>query len=254
MRVAQALEGERARHVEVSGRHLNILELYEEWDDSQVFPRGFSYSQRVGHRKSRVDGAASGPVAFNLGLWAGVFDVNAVDKIKGPRYCHESVSLIHEQVVVPRGVLVSACSMNMHFRRNVIPAAFQLPMHAEVMPGWVVDRYGDIWGGFILKSLMDLRGDRMAVGAPLIRHAKEGSYVTNIWQEHLGHLLNDEFILMVDAICADTPPGTYLEMMQAFTDRLPRHAENATPLLGAYLAHLEPSLRAWIAALTSRPT
>lgn len=53
------------------------------------------------------------------------------------------------------------------------------------MPGWVVDRYGDIWGGFILKTLMDLRGEALAVGEPMIDHLKEGDFLRNIWQEHV---------------------------------------------------------------------
>lgn len=87
--------------------------------------------------------------------------------------------------------------MNMQFRRELIPVVYQLPMHVEVMPNWVVDRYGDIWGGFILKTLMDLNGENMAVGEPMINHLKEGNYTRNIWQEHVCHLINDEFLQLL---------------------------------------------------------
>ena len=49
--------------------------------------------------------------------------------------------------------------MNMHFRREVLPATYQLPMHVPVLPDEVIDRYGDIWGGFVLKMLIDIKGD-----------------------------------------------------------------------------------------------
>ena len=58
-------------------------------------------------------------------------------------------------------------------------------MNVPALPGWVVDRYGDIWGGFILKILMDRRGDALAVGGPMIRHLKDGDDQRNIWQEHV---------------------------------------------------------------------
>ncbi len=100
-------------------------------------------------------------------------------------------------VVIEKGKLISVCSMNMQFRRELIPVVYQLPMHVEVMPNWVVDRYGDIWGGFILKTLMDLNGENMAVGEPMINHLKEGNYTRNIWQEHVCHLINDEFLQLL---------------------------------------------------------
>jgi hypothetical protein len=93
--------------------------------------------------------------------------------------------------------------MNMQFRREMIPAVYQLPMHVPVMPHWVIDRYGDIWGGFILKLLMDIKGDAMAAGGPMIRHMKEGNFQRNIWQENICHMLNDEFIAILPADKSD---------------------------------------------------
>ena len=118
-------------------------------------------------------------MVFNLGLWREYFDVNAIDKLQGPQFCYPDAELQHDSVILPDASLISVCSMNMQFRREVIPAVYQLPMHVEVMPGWVIDRYGDIWGGFILKTLMDLRGDRMAAGGPMIRHLA-GGFISEI--------------------------------------------------------------------------
>jgi hypothetical protein len=96
--------------------------------------------------------------------------------------------------------------MNMQFRREVLPAVYQLPMHVPVLPHWVIDRYGDIWGGFILKTLMDIRGDTMVVGEPMIHHLKEGNFRRNIWQEHVCHLVNDEFIALLGEGATRIPP------------------------------------------------
>jgi hypothetical protein len=186
---------------------------------------------------------------FHLGLWQGVFDVNAIDKLEGPAYQHPEARLRAPSVVVPRGSLVSACSMNMVFRRELIPAVYQLPMAVDVMPGWRIDRYGDIWGGFITKALMDLRGDDFAVGAPMITHLKEGNCLRNVWQEHICHLVNDEFITLVDAI-HDTSPGqdvSYLELMARLTDHFGR--SEGSPLLWGYLQHLTRCMDAWVRAL-----
>jgi hypothetical protein len=239
------------RHVaSADGPHLNILELYLDVPD-RLYPRGFPYSHRSIYEGCLLDGRDSRDVKFSLGLWKGIFDVNGIDKIEGPPFDHPDAALRHESVIVERGRLISVCSMNMHFRREVLPATYQLPMHVEVMPGWVVDRYGDIWGGFILKTLMDLKGDAMAVGEPMIRHLKDGNWLRNVWQEHVCHLVNDEFLDVLGRAAQDVRPGPYLEMMEELNDAMRERSDGSSPLLRPYLEHLHVCMEAWVRALGS---
>lgn len=234
------------------GRHLNILELYDGAPE-HLFPRGFPYSARVHHQPCRFDGTDEREPSFSLGLWTGAFDVNAVDKIEGPPWRHHDIELRHASVALPLGCLVSVCSMNMLFRREVLPAVYQLPMHVEVMPGWNIDRYGDIWGGFILKSLMDVRGDLMVAGEPMIRHLKAGDVARNVRQEHLCHLVNDEFLALLEDAVARLEPASYLDMMSALHEQMLAASTRCSPLLGGYLTHLARSLDAWISLLSDSP-
>jgi hypothetical protein len=139
------------------GRHFNIFDIYEGVDSRRVFPRGFPYSQRVTYQRWNLDQAIQSESHFNVGLWKGIFDINAIDKIRLSQTNFPNAELIYDSVIIPRGVLVSACAANLHFRRSLIPAAYQLPMNLAIMPSWPLNRYGDIWGGFILKMLMDIR-------------------------------------------------------------------------------------------------
>ena len=232
-----------------TGPHFNALDCYSNIESS-VFPRGFPYSHRADYRNWTFSGRSSGAVTFNLGLWREIFDVNAIDKLSGPQYRYPDAELHYESVVVPAGALVSVCSMNMHFRREVIPAVYQLLMHVKVMPGWVIDRYGDIWGGFILKTLMDLKGELMAVGAPMIRHLKEGSYERNIWQEHICHLVNDEFLAILARAREEIKPDGYLPMMAQLSEILERERENCSLLLRRYLDVQVPAMKAWVRILS----
>jgi hypothetical protein len=50
---------------------------------------------------------------------------------------------------------------------------------------------------------MDIKGDAMAAGGPMIRHMKEGNFQRNIWQENICHMLNDEFIAILPADKSD---------------------------------------------------
>lgn len=248
-RVTATLSAQERPVATCQGHHLNILDLYREVPD-HLFPRGFPYSRRGAHQGMRIEGTDSREVKFSLGLWKGVFDVNGIDKLRGPDYCHPQATLRESSVIVDRGKLISVCSMNMQFRSELIPAVYQLPMHVEVMPNWVVDRYGDIWGGFILKTLMDLRGDAMALGEPMINHLKDGDYSRNIWQEHICHLLNDEFLDMLGGIGETLIPDAYLEMMKQLNEGFKEQIERASPLMRPYLRHLCQALDAWNASLS----
>jgi len=187
---------------------------------------------------------------FNLGLWQGVFDINAVDKVALETWSYPDATLPARNVVVPRGTLLSVCSMNMQMRRSVIPAAYQFPMHVYVGPNCVIDRYGDIWGGFVLKTLMDATGDTLTVGGPTIHHVKEGNHLRNMWQENLAHTVNDEFLLLLIEFRENLRPGTYLTLMAQIHEGLLRRRDSCSPVLKAYISRLSPSLAAWIRALT----
>jgi reversibly glycosylated polypeptide len=231
------------------GIHFNVLDCYSSVENN-IFPRGFPYSQRAAYETWMFGGASLGVVMFNLGLWREIFDVNAIDKIQGPQYCYPDAKLHHPSVVVPQGALISVCSMNMQFRREILPAAYQLLMHINVMPNWVIDRYGDIWGGFILKTLMDIKGDLMSAGEPLIRHLKEGSHQRNMWQEHICHLVNDEFLAIIQKARHEIKPAAYLTMMAQMAEILDRERENCSVLLRRYLDVQAPAMKAWTRILS----
>lgn len=246
--VDSALQGGRYPVAGGSGHHFNVLDLYTS-DCSGLFPRGFPYSKRVGYEPWQLGEARGVTPLFNLGLWQGSFDVNGVDKIQRDDWNQPEAELKTANVVVPPGALISVCSMNMHMRAGCIPAVYQWPMHVPVTGEWVIDRYGDIWGGFLLKSLMDRRGDVMTVGSPMIRHDRHASYLRSIWQEHVAHLVNDEVIDAIFRFSEEVDPGSYLDMVGAFAEKLPTMASNATPLIRSYLDHLATALGCWVQAL-----
>jgi len=247
--VASAL-GKKDRPVfRGEGVHFNVLDLYKDIH-RPLFPRGFPYSARLHHKPWNADGAINVRAEFNLGLWTDAFDINAIDKIRASKWIYPDAELQFDSVTVPKGALVSVCSMNMQFRRRMIPAVYQLPMHIEAMPGWVIDRYGDIWGGFILKMLMDRKGEAMAAGGPMIAHLKAGDQQRNTWQEHLCHMVNDEFIDLIGASVEVINPDSYSTMMSHLAAELASRAEDCSPLLGGYIRLVAASMKAWVQALS----
>ncbi len=248
-RMEAALSARERPMAKPNGRFVNSLDMFRDNPDN-LYSRGFPYTARLGHERPKLEGTYSGPVPFNLGLWRNIFDVNAIDKITGPSCCYPEAELRQESVILPRGSLLSVSSGNMQFRRRVLPVVYQLPMHIEVLPGWVVDRFGDIWGGFILKKLMDINKDYMSVGEPNIFHVYPGDVQTNIWKEHVGILVNEEFIRLLDEAAEDVrPAGSYVDMYDALNQAFARRLEQCSPLLKAYMVVLIEALTAWVRAL-----
>lgn len=247
--VVQALSAQARPMMEGASSSFNILDAYRKPGPDDLFPRGFPYSQRPDYQPWRAGGTVTHPSSFNLGLWRGAFDVNAADKISGPSWDNPEAELSYPSVMVPLDPLLCVCSMNMQYKQFLIPAVYQLPMHVATLRHWVIDRYGDIWGGYILRRLMRLRGHYMSVGEPMIQHNKTAGFERNIWQEHIGHFVNDEFIDLLDRSVDEIQPSDYLSMTEALQEEMSRRANKSSSLLRPYLEHLLPCLHSWTKAL-----
>ena len=228
-------------------RFYNPLDLCQLGD--HIYPRGFPYEERVFPKDYCYATTCRGNVVFNLGLWHGIFDVNAIDKLYLEQYSFDDYTMRYPQVAVQSGALVSLCSMNMIMRREVIPAIYQLPMNEPVIPDWRIDRYGDIWGGYICKKLIDIKGDILSVGDPLIYHHKEPELLKNIRQEHYAHLMGMRFCDLLDQACEKVSPDSYLMMYDQFTTALTSLCEQSPEYFRAYLTPACHKMRLWVDSL-----
>ena len=243
----QSLGIRRLPLLETSHEFYNPLDLYNL--DMEIYPRGFPYEKRGIPVDYRYENKIEGNVIFNLGLWHGVFDVNAIDKLYLDKFSFDNIPLKYDQVAVQKHALVSLCSMNMIFRCELVPAIYQLPMNVPIIPEWTIDRYGDIWGGYICKKLIDIKGDLLSVGQPLIYHHKDSNLHRNIRQEHYAHLINVKFCELIEHACETIKPGSYFDMYGEFVDNI-FHLENIYPEeMKAYLLQLREKMQLWVKAL-----
>jgi hypothetical protein len=246
----QSLGRRTLPQVKTSHRFYNPLDLYIL--DEEIFPRGFPYEERGRVKDYNYQTEMDTNVVFNLGLWQGVFDINAIDKLYLKQFSFGDVSLKHKQVVVQKGPLVSLCSMNMIMNRKVIPAIYQLPMNVPINPNWRIDRYGDIWGGYICKKLIDIKGDALSIGEPLIYHHKDSDLHRNIVQEHYCHITNLQFCDLIDAVCENVKPDDYLTMYEQFVENLKKLEKHYPPALKDYLIPTCDKMARWTQALRLR--
>jgi len=90
-------------------------------------------------------------------------------------------------VIVDKGTYFAICSMNTSFRREVIPAFYQLYMN--VMG---VDRFDDIWSGIFIKRIADHLGHKICLGKPAVIHDKRPrSVFKDLKKEIDGMVLNE---------------------------------------------------------------
>jgi hypothetical protein len=125
--------------------------------------------ETITHERSHVEN-----VIASQGLWTNVPDLDAVrilndGDLQGQARTRLYTDDFGEDFVAAPGQYLTVCSMNLAFRREVIPAFYQLPMDDNA---WDVGRFDDIWSGVFLKRAADALDATIFTGAPLCRHDK----------------------------------------------------------------------------------
>ncbi|PSQ27287.1 alpha-1 4-glucan-protein synthase [Halobacteriales archaeon SW_10_68_16] len=115
------------------------------------------------------------------------------------------------QFVASEGQYLTVCSMNLAFRREVVPAFYQLPMDDNP---WDVGRFDDIWSGVFLKRACDVLGKGILNGYPLCEHNKAArSTFSDLTNEVHGLELNEHVWEIVDDVGGDA--ATYAGVFEA---------------------------------------
>jgi hypothetical protein len=135
------------------------------------FTRGFPYCVR---REAEV--------VLSHGVWTGVHDFDAptqlilgnpgMDFYRGP---------------VPKGVLFPMSSMNLAFKRKMLPYMYMAPREHRV------DRFEDIFCGIDAKREIDEQGWAAVTGYSRVFHEKASNVFNNLEKESRGLLLNEGY-------------------------------------------------------------
>ncbi|MEF8773154.1 MAG: alpha-1 4-glucan-protein synthase, partial [Halobacteriales archaeon] len=187
--------------------------------DGDLYPRGYPYAAmgetvRVG--SERVD-----DVVASQGLWTDVPDLDAVrilmdGDLKGQAQTRTGPDDYGPDFVAAEGNYLTVSSMNLAFRREVVPAFYQLPMDDN---RWDVGRFDDIWSGLFLKRACDVLDKQIYNGAPLCRHEKAPrSTFADLQNEVAGLELNEHLWRVVDDVGGDAE--SYRGVLRAIADEL----------------------------------
>ncbi len=221
--------------------------LYENADDHGLYPRGYPYGAM--EETVETETVAVDDVVASQGLWTNVPDLDAVrilmdGDLDGQAQTRTSREDFEEDFVAAPGNYLTVCSMNLAFRREVVPAFYQLPMDDNP---WNVGRFDDIWSGVFLKRACDVLGTQIYTGGPLCEHNKAPrSTFSDLTNEVHGLACNEHLWEIIDGVGADA--DTYAEVFEAMAQTLQtadvEHIEN-----GDFLPYVGEYMQDWLACL-----
>lgn len=201
--------GDHLKRLEYAGSALELESnlgwvnvLHDSFQRHGLYPRGYPYG-KIGEQKAwrRIE-VQTGDVVLNQGLWTNVPDLDAVrilslGGLNGLSPIRLSPRDYGEDFTVRSENFITVCSMNLAFRREVIPAFYQFPMDEN---HWGIGRFDDIWSGVVLKHVIDAEGKRMLSGKPLCVHDKfPRSTFKDLTAEAPGLEINETFSRMVQS-------------------------------------------------------
>jgi hypothetical protein len=238
-----AYEGE-VEHVSSDERWVNVL--YQNADEHSLYPRGYPYSAMDETVETWTDTVDD--VVASQGLWTNVPDLDAVrilmdGDLQGQAQTRMTAADYDGDFVAAEGDYLTVCSMNLAFRREVIPAFYQLPMDENP---WDVGRFDDIWSGVFLKRACDLLGKQIYNGYPLCEHNKAPrSTFGDLNNEVPGLELNEHVWEHVDEVGGDA--DTFAGVFEAMATELAEGEfdyEN-----GEFLNYVGEYMHDWLACL-----
>ncbi len=200
--------GEHMKNLELNGNVLEVSSdkgwvnvLFENFKKHRLYPRGYPYS--CSGEKITIRETVAKNVVASQGLWTNVPDLDAVrilmdGDLNGQAKTRLSASDFEKNFIVKKGNYLTICSMNLAFRRDVIPAFYQLPMDDNP---WRIGRFDDIWSGILLKKVCDGLGFQILSGSPLCIHNKAPrSTFKDIRSELAGIEISEYLYKVVDEV------------------------------------------------------
>jgi hypothetical protein len=223
--------------------------LYQRADEHGLYPRGYPYSAMDETVETDTTTLDRGEVVASQGLWTNVPDLDAVrilmdGDLQGQAQTRTTSEDFQQDFVAARDNYLTVCSMNLAFRREVIPVFYQLPMDDN---RWEVGRFDDIWSGLFLKRACDVLDKRIYNGGPLCEHNKAPrSTFDDLHNEVAGLELNEHLWELVDDAGADA--DDYHGVCRAIADRL-AEGEFDEYQNGAFLNYVGEYMQDWLACL-----
>jgi hypothetical protein len=174
--------------VEKSGFY-NVCEHINFEPSREIYPRGYPFKLRDYKNTNQYKPNISKKIGINGGLWLESPDIDATTwlngTVKGLSYNGPDSFYLDNNTWSPIN------TQNTSVIRELIPYYFCVPMGYPV-PGGIIHRYGDIWGGYLFLAIIQGSEFISSFGRPIASHIRNPhDYLTDLRQEFWGILLTD---------------------------------------------------------------
>lgn len=226
----------------------NVCEYLEFKPARAVFPRGFPF--RLRGRKNQihvVPAPANSRIGVTAGLWLMDPDIDATTwlngGVTGTKYLGESLQVLSQETWMPIN------TQNTSIVRELIPAFLCIPMGWAV-PGGSIQRYGDIWGGYFLQSLMKGTQYLAAFGEPIVEHRRNPhDYIDDLRYEYWGMILTDWLLELLKTRFSpksDAIVNRVVELADFLQEEaLPELPKWCPEEIAGFISWTEENLRTW---------
>lgn len=239
--------------VAAGGPWFNICELLQGGTREPIFARGFPYSARQDFQpvefKELSAGISERRIAVNAGLWLDDPDVDAVTRL-ALRPTVETAS--ENAVILDEGTWSPINTQNTALHRDAVPTYYYVRMGFPVK-GMLVDRFGDIWSGYLLQRCAEHLGEAVRIGSPVADHRRTShNLFKDLYQELAGIVLTEELLpwLRETRLSATGYAEAYAELADALAFQAGRFQgflwdEGGRDFLAATAQHM----RTWLGAI-----
>ena len=220
--------------------------LFRTFQRDGLYPRGYPYGAMK--ESTKVRRGKADEVVASQGLWTSVPDLDAIrllseGALDGVAATRIADSDYGDSFVVDSRNYLTVSSMNLAFRREVIPTFYQFPMDDNP---WKIGRFDDIWSGIVLKRACDALGKSIMTGQPLCVHDKAARNVFKDLNAEVPALeLNEHLWEVVDS--AKVEGKDYDEVCLEIAAAL--RGVRPAWINGEFLPHVGRFLERWIECL-----
>ncbi len=202
-------------------RTINPCEMLQ-CNHQPVYMRGFPISD-IYQDEFIASDKNQNRVVLNMGLWINKPDVDSYTNILFPDLISQGLKPeVDKRYAVKEEYYIPINTQNTAFLREVAPAYYLLFQDTDIGEQRI-DRFDDIWSGFILQHIAFQKGDTVSFGVPLTNHMRNvHDFNKDLRIEFPGIVMNK---MVFDAIRSTEVHGTYAECYQQIADSFERKLE-----------------------------
>ncbi len=198
---------------------INFCDMLELQPNSRVFPRGYPYARRT-QNPAITYSNETGRVRMNVGLWLAEPDLDAITWLAAPVRAQRFTA---ESCLLGQNTWSPINTQNTALHRDLIVSYYCVRM-GYPLAGMPIDRFGDIFSGYLSQACIRHLGDRIRVGTPIADHRRNShNYLRDLAGEFGGIQVLEPFIEWLhDAkLEGSSYAETYLALADAIDTQVP---------------------------------